>query len=176
MWGPLPWPGIEPGLPALGARSLSHWHQGSPCRSCHCVTTTLWLGVVGWVGFTPRPNYKHILIPWNWTSYLENGLCIFKWSLHIIKFSILGYESTWIIQFSSVAQSLHLCRWALSPMWSVILRAKQRESWQIEQKRRPGNQWRRNSRAADTSSGMPRATRSWKRQGVGSPLEALEEA
>ena len=25
MWDLLPWPGIEPGPPALGARSLSHW-------------------------------------------------------------------------------------------------------------------------------------------------------
>ena len=25
MWDLVPWPGIEPGLPALGARSLSHW-------------------------------------------------------------------------------------------------------------------------------------------------------
>ena len=25
MWDLVPWPGIEPGLPALGASSLSHW-------------------------------------------------------------------------------------------------------------------------------------------------------
>ena len=25
VWDLVPWPGIEPGLPALGARSLSHW-------------------------------------------------------------------------------------------------------------------------------------------------------
>ena len=25
MWSLVPWPGIEPGLPALGAQSLSHW-------------------------------------------------------------------------------------------------------------------------------------------------------
>ena len=34
MWNLVPWPGIIPGLPALGARSLSHWTttlpQGSP--------------------------------------------------------------------------------------------------------------------------------------------------
>ena len=25
MWAPVPWPGVESGLPALGAQSLSHW-------------------------------------------------------------------------------------------------------------------------------------------------------
>ena len=25
MWDLVPWPGIEPGSPALGAQSLSHW-------------------------------------------------------------------------------------------------------------------------------------------------------
>ena len=25
MWDPVPWPGIEPGPPALVAQSLSHW-------------------------------------------------------------------------------------------------------------------------------------------------------
>ena len=25
MWDVVPWSGIEPGLPALGAQSLSHW-------------------------------------------------------------------------------------------------------------------------------------------------------
>ena len=25
MWGLVPWPGIEPGPPALGTGSLSHW-------------------------------------------------------------------------------------------------------------------------------------------------------
>ena len=25
MWGPVPWPGIEPGPPAMGVWSLSHW-------------------------------------------------------------------------------------------------------------------------------------------------------
>ena len=28
MWDPVPWPGIEPGPPALGARSLNHWTTG----------------------------------------------------------------------------------------------------------------------------------------------------
>ena len=31
MWDLVPWPGIKPGPPALGAQSLSHWtYQGSP--------------------------------------------------------------------------------------------------------------------------------------------------
>ena len=29
----VPWPGIEPGPPALGAQRLSHWTKGSPPRS-----------------------------------------------------------------------------------------------------------------------------------------------
>ena len=32
MCGLVPWAGIEPGPPALGAQNLSHWHQWSPRR------------------------------------------------------------------------------------------------------------------------------------------------
>ena len=47
MWNPVPWPGIEPGAPALGVQSLSHWttKQVPPhcflfaanCLTFHCM-------------------------------------------------------------------------------------------------------------------------------------------
>ena len=40
MWDLIPWPGIEPGSPALGARSPSHWTTREvPGRHCLIFTS-----------------------------------------------------------------------------------------------------------------------------------------
>ena len=44
MWDLVPWPGIEPGPPALGVKSLSHWTTREvPQLLCVCVCVSLQL-------------------------------------------------------------------------------------------------------------------------------------
>ena len=53
-WDLVPWPEIEPGSPALGASSLSHWLPGrSPCcfLKCWCSPSSVFLGFI--ISFTP---------------------------------------------------------------------------------------------------------------------------
>ena len=49
MWDLAPWPGIEPGTPALGAWSLSHWTtRAVPCFIQCCSVQKTWGSGLAW--------------------------------------------------------------------------------------------------------------------------------
>ena len=44
MWDLAPWPGMEPGPPALGVQSLSHWTTGDVLQPVFLISTLRVLG------------------------------------------------------------------------------------------------------------------------------------
>ena len=58
LWGLVPWPGIEPGTPSLGAQSLSPWTTKEVSRnnSYSCLPVILRVGLITMPWFTQLRN------------------------------------------------------------------------------------------------------------------------
>ena len=104
MWDLIPWPGIEPRPPTLGARSLSHWTTREVPRDAILLALKMEGRATSWgiwatsriwkrqgTRFSPRASRKElspaitsVLVQWDlcWTFNLQNckiiNLCYFN--------------------------------------------------------------------------------------------------
>ena len=89
LWDLFPWPAIEPGPPALGARGLSHWTREVPWCSDFVQCDVLWK-------LQRTPHTHHY-----WGSLNCSSLCEVKcgssgWLL-IISLSVLGQLEVYLL-------------------------------------------------------------------------------
>ena len=70
MWDLFPWSGVEPGPPALGVQSLSHWTTrevpGQHCFGTACGSSSLICRIFGICSTFPALSVCHDYCVWDW--------------------------------------------------------------------------------------------------------------